>query len=185
VPCSGHRQRLHFFDRKIFFSDNEYRTNKYNQGEDVMAKVLEKQEIIQSLKNLAQLDIDAYHAYGQAIEEIEEHAIRERLLVFQEDHRTHYLNLSEKITDLGGTPPEFSKDFKGYLLGGFTAIRSKTGTKGAIAAMQSNEQTTNKNYRQALEPELPRDIRELLELNYNDEKRHLAYVEEQLKLLKS
>jgi rubrerythrin len=146
-----------------------------------MAKVLDKQEIINSLKSLAHLDIDAFHAYGKAIEEIEEAAIKERLLVFQEDHRTHFVNLSAKITQLGATPPEFSKDFKGYLLEGFTAIRSMSGTKGALKAMQSNEQTTNKRYRQALEPDLPLDVRNMLELHYSDEQRHLAYVEEVLK----
>jgi rubrerythrin len=150
-----------------------------------MAKLLEKQEIIDKIKDLAQLDIDAYHAYGEAIEKIEEVAIRERLLVFQEDHHTHYLNLSEKLTELGATAPEFSKDFKGYLLEGFTSIRSLSGTKGALKAMQSNEQTTNKRYREALEFETPLDIRNLLEMHYSDEKRHLAYVEEALKKIGS
>jgi uncharacterized protein (TIGR02284 family) len=148
-----------------------------------MAKVLERQEIIDSLKSLARLDIDAYHAYGKAIAEIKEVPISERLLVFQQDHRKHYLDLSEKLKELGGVAPEFSKDFKGYLLEGFTSIRSKMGIKGALKAMQSNEQTTNKKYREALEPEMPKDVRDLLEKNYDDEKRHLAYVEEQLKLI--
>ena len=47
--------------------------------------------------------------------------------------------------------------------------------------MQSNEKTTNKKYSQALEPELPADVRALVEMNYSDEKRHLAYIEEQLR----
>ncbi|MDA8166125.1 MAG: DUF2383 domain-containing protein [Desulfobacteraceae bacterium] len=146
-----------------------------------MARVLDKQQILDSITNLAQLDIDAWHAYGQAIDRIDQPIIRERLLIFQEDHHNHILNLSDKIRELGGTPPEFSRDFKGYLLEGFTALRSVTGTEGALKAMQSNERTTNKKYSQALEPELPADVRALLEMNYADEKRHLAYVEEQLK----
>jgi rubrerythrin len=150
-----------------------------------MAKVMEKQDIIDKMKSLAQLDIDAYHAYGQAIEEIEEAAIRERLLVFQQDHHNHYLNLSEKIIDFGAVAPEFSKDFKGYILEGFTAIRSMSGTKGALKAMQSNEQTTNKKYGEALEFETPAEIRNIFEMHYSDEKRHLAYIEEMLKKISS
>jgi uncharacterized protein (TIGR02284 family) len=146
-----------------------------------MAKVLDRTEIIDRLKNLAQVDIDAYHAYGQAIEEIEGAAVREQLLIFKEEHRTHYMNLSETISKLGAAAPEFSKGFKGHLIEGFTAIRSMSGTKGALKAMQSNEQTTNKHYREALEFELSPDIRSLLERHYSDEKRHLAYIEEALK----
>jgi uncharacterized protein (TIGR02284 family) len=146
-----------------------------------MAKVLEKKEIIDRLNSLTQVDIDAYHAYGQAIEEIEGATVREQLLMFKEEHRTHYMNLSDVITKLGGAAPEFSKGFKGYLLEGFTAVRSMTGTKGALKAMQSNEQTTNKHYREALELELAPDIRDLLERHYSDEKRHLAYIEETLR----
>jgi uncharacterized protein (TIGR02284 family) len=146
-----------------------------------MAKLLEKKEIIDRLNSLAQVDIDAYHAYGQAIEEIEGAAVREQLLIFKEEHRTHYMNLSEKISELGAAAPEFSKGVKGHLLEGFTAIRSMSGTKGALKAMRSNEQTTNKRYREALEFELSPDIRTMLEKHYSDENRHLAYIEETIK----
>jgi rubrerythrin len=146
-----------------------------------MNNILEKQEIIDQLTDLAQLDIDAYHAYEQAIVEIEGAAVREQLLVFKEEHRTHYLNLSETITKLGAAAPEFSKGFKGHILEGLTAIRSMSGTKGALKAMQSNEQTTTKRYREALGSELPPDIRSLLERHHSDEKKHLAYMEKALK----
>ena len=51
---------------------------------------------------------------------------------------------------LGGNPPKRSVDLKGLLLEGFTALRSVTGTEGALKAMQSNEKTTNKKYQEAL-----------------------------------
>ncbi|MEJ2032119.1 MAG: DUF2383 domain-containing protein [Deltaproteobacteria bacterium] len=146
-----------------------------------MAKVLEKQQIIRSLNELAQLDIDAWHAYAQAIDQINESEIRERLRIFQEDHYNHILNLSDRVSEFGSEPPEFSMDFIGYVIEGFAAIHSMSGTRGALKAMHSNEQIVNEKYAEVLKKELPTDILSLIEMNYSDEKRHLAYLEEQLK----
>jgi uncharacterized protein (TIGR02284 family) len=146
---------------------------------------MEKKEIVKLLEALAHVDIDAWHAYGQAMEKIEDALeIRRKLEEFRDDHRRHVTDLSGKIVDLGGNPPEFSKDFKGYLIEGFTALRSISGTQGALAAMRSNEQLTNRKYAKALEEKgLPSDIRDLLERDYADEQRHLHYVEDRLDYL--
>ncbi len=139
-----------------------------------------KENAIETLKSLMQLDIDAVHAYTQAIENIEHRAVREQLTAFRGDHERHVTDLSQCIRRLGGDPPERQRDFKGFLIQGFTAIRSLTGTEGALKAMKSNEQTTNKHYREALAVQFPPDVRSVIERNYEDEKRHLAYVDDAL-----
>jgi uncharacterized protein (TIGR02284 family) len=146
---------------------------------------MEKKEILSLLESLAHVDIDAWHAYGQATERIEDALeIRRKLEIFREEHQRHVTELSGKIVALGGVPPEFSKDFKGYLIEGFTALRSVTGTQGALAAMRSNEQLTNRKYAKALDEKgLPSDIRDVLESCYADEQRHLQYVEDRLDYL--
>jgi rubrerythrin len=146
---------------------------------------MEKKELLNLLEDLAHVDIDAWHAYGQAMERIENALeIRRKLEEFREDHRRHETELAGKIVALGGNPPEFSKDFKGHLIEGFTALRSITGTQGALAAMRSNEQLTNRKYAKALdELALPSDIRMLLEGGYADEQRHLQYIEDRLDYL--
>lgn len=140
-------------------------------------------DLNKELSNLIQLDIDAVHAYGQAIEEIEDPAIRERITVFQSDHKEHIETLGKEIRALGDTPPDYSPDFKGYLIEGFTALRSKTGTKGALKAMKSNEELTNKKYDKARSMDLTPSVRTVIEKNYNDERRHLEYIESQLAVL--
>jgi uncharacterized protein (TIGR02284 family) len=132
------------------------------------------------LSSLAQLDIDAVHAYGQAIEQIDAPAIREQLTRFREDHNRHIRELSEKIRELGKTPPEHSPDFKGFLIEGFTALRSMTGTEGALKAMQTNETLTNNRYEEATKSDFRLDIKALVEKNYSDEKRHIQYIENAL-----
>lgn len=145
---------------------------------------MENRELAKNLCQLIQLDIDAVFAYEQAIERVEVLEIKEQLRFFQGDHERHIADLSNYVVALGERPPERSRDFKGFLIEGFTALRSVTGTEGALKAMQSNEKTTNKQYDEALSWELPADARAIVERNYEDEKRHLRYITEALEARK-
>src|SRR6185437_7161094 len=131
-------------------------------------------DLIKNLSSLVQLDIDAIHAYRQAIKEIDVQEIRQKLTEFEQDHENHVQNLSQQISQLGGEPPVFKQDFKGFLIEGFTALRSKTGTEGALKAMKGNEKLTNAVYDRALSWDLPLDVRSVVEKNRVDERRHLA-----------
>jgi len=138
---------------------------------------MESTESVKKLCSLAQLDIDAIHAYSQAIDKIEVVGIKEQLIQFRADHQRHVDNLSDCIRRSGGEPPAFQKDFKGFLIEGFTALRSVTGTEGALKAMKGNEKLTNRTYDEALNWDVPQDIRIIIEANREDEKRHLNYIE--------
>jgi len=140
-------------------------------------------DVINVLTKLSQLDIDAAYAYEQALAQIEEKDIYNTIYKFREDHLRHINELSALIRQYNGTPPERTKDFKGYLIEGFTYLRSLTGTEGALKAMRSNEITTNKYYKQAIEenPNLPADVLMLLQRNFNDEKTHLSYITSTIK----
>lgn len=141
---------------------------------------METDTLVEQLSSLMQLAIDAVHAYGQAIKNIDVPSVREQLISFQGDHERHIRELSECIRGYGAQPPEYSRDFKGFLIQGFTAIRSGTGTAGALRAMKSNEEKTNQHYNEALSWDLPADVRALVQRNYEDERRHLRYVEQAL-----
>ena len=70
-------------------------------------------------------------------------------------------------------------NFKGFFIGGFTSLRSLTGDEGALKAMRSNEELTNKKYREATEEwDLEPSIAGIVANNYEDEKRHLSYIEQ-------
>lgn len=142
---------------------------------------MDTREIIDRLSDLAQLDVDAFHAYGQAIDSVEEADLRSHLERYQNDHERHYVELSRIIREHGGTPPEFSRDFKGYLIEGFTSLRSSMGTKGALKAMKTNEEMTNRKYSQASgDMRFPASLRPILERFYGDEKTHLSWIEQTL-----
>lgn len=141
---------------------------------------MEKRDIIKTLESLAQLDMDAWHAYGQAIEKSEDIGVRHKLEKFRADHERHISELSEAIRKLGVEPPNFSRDFKGFLIEGWTVLRSVTGVQGVLAAMQTNEKLTNRKYAEAVKLDLPSDLKTLVAANYQDEKEHLAYIQKQI-----
>ena len=142
---------------------------------------MDNKEIAKKLSSLAQLDIDAVHAYKEAIEKVEDLKVREKLALYREDHERHISELSAEIRQLGETPPDFSPDFKGFFIQGFTSLRSMTGTDGALNAMHTNEKLTNKNYREASDWNLPTNLQKIINMAYEDEKRHLEYIELELK----
>jgi rubrerythrin len=137
-------------------------------------------EMVKKLSSLVQLDVDAVHAYDEAIQQIDTVAVRERLKHFRNDHDRHIRELSEKIRELGKTPPEPTPDLKGIRIKGFTALRGITGTEGALKAMQTNETLTNSRYEEAADSDFRNDIKAIVEKNYKDEQRHLRYIEEAL-----
>jgi len=142
---------------------------------------MEKNEAVKRLNDLIKLDIDASHAYDQAIKEIDVTAVKDRITSFRDDHLRHVQDLSRLVRDMGGQPAEHTRDFKGYLIEGFTALRSKTGTAGALKAMKTNEQLTNKKYGDARSAGFDQTAMSVIEKNYDDEKRHLQYIEEAIR----
>jgi uncharacterized protein (TIGR02284 family) len=133
-------------------------------------------DVIQELNGLIKLDLDAIRAYDQAIEACEHVTIRGALGEFKRDHEQHVTDLSAQVTLLGGTPAT-ERDLLGVLIEGFTAITSH-GDQSALMAMRGNEELTNRRYASALENELPLAARAVVEKNYQDEQRHLAWIKE-------
>ena len=144
---------------------------------------MNENNLIEALSNLVQLDIDAVHAYDQALKEIDDPVIKDRLLKFQDDHRNHISGLSTQIEKLGGQPPEYSKDIKGYVIEAFAAIRSFTGLKGALAAMKTTEEITNRYYGEVVSWQTPSAVKEVMRTYFSEEKVHLDYITSNLKTL--
>ncbi len=139
-----------------------------------IAKIQEK------LNDLIALDIDAVNAYEEAIKRMSVGFIQERLKQFQGDHQRHIRDLTAVVDRLGGKP-RTKPDVKGFVIKGFTAVTSAMGDEGALKAMQSNEKLTNKTYKDALDFAWPDDVTVIIQRNFADEQRHLAFVEECLR----
>lgn len=139
---------------------------------------MERTQIIERLNDLAQLDVDAVEAYSHAIKHLEYDDIRKKLVEFQDDHKGHIRELASLVQQLGGKPLKPSPDLKGYLIEGYTALKSVTGTKGALEAMRTNEILTNRKYGEAAALDFPEEVMKLIRTNFTHEQLHLQFIEE-------
>lgn len=133
-------------------------------------------ELVEKLKSLMVLDIDAISSYDTAISKLVDGDLRTEVISVREDHKRHVNSLEALIISLGGTPPERRTDIRGIFLGGATILQSITGTEGALKALQSGEKLTNKDYGEAVTWTIASEIKAILEKNYHDEQRHLRFV---------
>lgn len=141
---------------------------------------MDRNEQQDRIAGLIKLDVDAVEGYKQAIQKIDDPAVARTLTGFMHEHEDHIRDLSSYLIEEGLEPPERKPDLKGYLMEGFTILRSSTGTEGALKAVKSAEKMTNKKYGDAVNWDVPVRAREILRKNYADEQKHLAYVQEQL-----
>lgn len=141
----------------------------------------EVKQMARRLKGLMQVDVDAVEAYNEAIERVDSQELRSRLSSFRDDHQRHISDLQSAIRDMGAEPPDTDPDFKGKLIEGMTALRSSMGDEQALKAMRQNEQITNNAYEDALQDHTwPGATQRVIQKGYEDERRHLEWIEQQL-----
>jgi hypothetical protein len=63
---------------------------------------------------------------------------------------------------------------------GFTPIHSMVGVEGLLQALENDITIINEHYSKALLKELPSDLRSRLAEIYEDEQRHMQYIEQAL-----
>lgn len=133
------------------------------------------------LRDLIQLDIDASYCYERAADKIVETDVRQQLEVYRGDHERHVDILARELERMGEQAPEHKTDLKGMFLKGATVMQSVAGTIGALKAMQLNEKLTNRIYARAARWKgVPEDIVLIINGNFDDEKRHLQYLDAKL-----
>jgi len=135
-------------------------------------------QITNRLICLTKLDIDMWHAYGQALDLIANPRILQQIKEIRNDHEQHIKDLSALVRMLGEVPPEFKQDFQGFLIYGITSLSTVVGQKGALEAMRINELYSRRIYSEALQGDMPGDVKALLDRIHKDEVRHLKLIQE-------
>ena len=139
-----------------------------------------ERELLDMLNNLIALDFDAIDAYEAAINRLENATDKAQLRQFMGDHERHTQELGDIVRDLGSTPT-MKGDIKSVLTQGKVVLGNLMGDRGILQAMKSNEADTNTAYeRAAARDDLPPHVREVLQRNLADERRHRAWIEARL-----
>lgn len=135
------------------------------------------------LKSLIELDHDAIEAYSTAAARVEDAEIKRVLEDFRGDHVRHVHELGRELKELGHEPPS-GPDLKSVLTQGKVVLGTIIGDKGILKAMRSNEKDTNRAYERATErDDLSTDLARVLSENLSDERKHLNWIENRLRLM--
>ena len=150
----------------------------------VMSK--DNKQLIAQLNDLIAVDFDAIEAYEAAIERLEDADGRAQLRSFLGDHQRHTTELSAHVRSLGGRPVT-KPDFKRFLTKGKVVLANLAGDTAVLKAMRSNEEQTNSAYEEALREadsfSCPREVRDTLQKNLADERRHKSWIESRIDVL--
>lgn len=125
------------------------------------------------LRHLAKVELDGLRAYDQAIESLEDGALRQMLRGFRGDHARHLADLSQAIEQLGASVPQHSH-LEGFAVAGYTRFTAGLGEEAVLMAMESTEVVTTQAYAMAVSSSLPAPFDALVAANQADEERHLA-----------
>lgn len=133
-------------------------------------------DLVHLLNKLIELDFDAIEAYRAAIDKVKDTTSKAKMQEFMGDHERHTRELAEAVRSMGSEPAD-KADYKKLLTKGKVVIAGLTGDRGVLIAMKSNEEDTNVAYERAVaRTDLPSSLRELLQKNLDDERRHREWL---------
>lgn len=146
---------------------------------------MRQDELLDILAALADLDRNASRGYGQVLQGLDESPLKRRLREFKADHDSHAADLDRAILQAGGQAAEPDQDFTARLIEGFAAVRSAVGTKAGLEALLVVEELTTARYAEAFDrSDAPDEIHALFERLYVDERKHLLFIEDELRALR-
>lgn len=135
--------------------------------------------VVEQITALLLLDQAAIEAYEIAIRACKAADINRQLKQFRDDHQRHVSELSEALVSVGAAPPE-QPDERAQCIRSYTMM-SALEDRTALVAMRGNEELTNGAYASALASELPDTLRQLVEANFRDERRHIQWITEEIR----
>jgi rubrerythrin len=142
---------------------------------------MDQSSLIEVLREIVLVEIDAARAYAKAVTLAEDESIARMFASFRDEHQREVGNLSKAISDLGGEPPEFTP-FRTEWTPRPIVIGNVTNMIGTIEAMRAAELTCLRKYEEtgALLAGLPGDSLSLVNLNYMMIQTHLDAIERTL-----
>ncbi len=140
-----------------------------------------QKQVGDALNAMLQLEYDAVEAYKAAISRLHELRFKDQLSSFLTDHERHITELDAALREIAVQPAQ-KGDAKAVLAKGKVVIGGLLGDSAILMAMKTNEDDTNTAYERLVQrTDLPPRVINIVMKNLDDERRHRAWIEEQLK----
>jgi uncharacterized protein (TIGR02284 family) len=141
-------------------------------------------EVVKKLQELTQYEIDGSFLLSQCIDNLKSQDLKTKLLPMKNDCETMISDLAAFVTKYGGTVPEYSKDFKGYFMNGYTAVRGAITDKGTLNALHTNLDFILKAFKKAANKnEFPSDVNDALKKMIEKKERSLQDLQAEINKL--
>jgi uncharacterized protein (TIGR02284 family) len=138
------------------------------------------EETAKILQELAQYEIDGFFLVNQCIDNVKNQAIKDKLSTIKGECEGHINDLSVLIKKYGKEAPEYTKDFKGYFMEGYAAMRGAFTDQGALKALHTNLKLILKSFEKNLSLSFPADVKETVMRIYENKKKSIQYLESQI-----
>lgn len=135
------------------------------------------QETAKILQNLTQYEIDESFLIDQCISNVSNEAIKAKLFTIKGECDERIKELAMLVKKYGGAVPTYSKDFKGYFMNGYAAMRGGFTDQGALKALDTNIKLILKAFESTLKPPLPQDVKDTITKICEDKKKTLQYLD--------
>ncbi|MFW5741015.1 MAG: DUF2383 domain-containing protein, partial [Myxococcota bacterium] len=137
------------------------------------------------LENLTQYEYDVVEAYRAAKVRLSHSAETAVLNSFEQEHQQQIRNLSAISKSMGGPVPR-SGDWHQILTEGKVMIAGLVGEIPILTAMTHNERNVLNAYERAVKrPDVPDNVRAVLELHHNQSLRRHTWLSERVETLTS
>jgi len=134
-------------------------------------------DTVKVLQKLTQNEIDGSFLVSQCIENINNTTLQSRLQAIRNECENNINDLSRLLQKYGGEVPEYSKDFKGYFMNGYAAMRGAFTDQGALKALHTNLKLIFKTFESSLNSPLPQEAKESVKKIYDAKKKALQDLE--------
>lgn len=152
---------------------------------------MHENDIIKKLKTLSQWEIDCIFVFEHAAENLNNDKIRQEIFSMKrkaEDNirrinKLFILSVDKLIKEkYGKESPRYTKDFKGFFMQGYAAVRGLTGDKGVLEALDTNLKMVFNAFESSLKMNFPEEIRNVLKEIYEQKKEWLEKINRLKKL---
>lgn len=138
----------------------------YSHGESEPtehAQKIQDEEAVKVIEKLTQYEIDASFLLTQCIENVKDVALKVKLNAIKKECEQDIDTLLALGKKHGVKPMEYSKDFKGYFMNGYTTMRGIFTDKGTLNALDTNLKVVLNAFESALKSTLPEEVRDAIQ----------------------
>jgi len=133
-----------------------------------------------TLQNLINYEIDSSFLLNQCFDNLKSKNIKENIAKMKEECEENIKTLSSLIQKYGGEVPSYEKDFKGFLMEGYAAMRGSLTDQGALKALHTNQKFILKAFESALDSRLPEDAKGKINEIVERKKENIKRIEKQI-----